>query len=106
MPSLVINAPKQQVVLNNKKSFQETFGSGIGQGYAIWRTLFNQIYPGCKVVLLCKDERRRGEGILEKLVPTDKTINGIQRYDVHIRDLRIVSYKPENLNRNGVAVVI
>ena len=105
MPSLVINAPKQQVILNNKKSFQETLNSGIGQGYAINTTLFRQIYPGCRLVLLSKDQRRRAEGELVKLVPTYKTNNNIQRYDVYIKDLRIVSYKPVSLNRNGVAVI-
>lgn len=105
MPSLVINAPKQQVILNNKKSFQETLNSGIGQGYAINSTLFRQIYLGCRVVLLSKDQRLRAEGELVKLVPTFKTKNGIQRYDVYIKNLTTVTYKPERLNHNGVAVI-
>ncbi len=55
--------------------------------------------------MLSKDELKRAEGELDKLVPTVKTRNGIQRYDVYIKNLRMVSYKPESLNRNGVAVI-
>ena len=105
MISLVINAPKAQVNQNKKKGFLETFKSGVGQGYAIKKSLFNQISPGCKVVLLSKDQKLRAEGILVKTTPTFKTKNGIQRYDVIINGFELVAYKPEALNRNGVAVL-
>lgn len=104
MTILVINAPRQMVRAQRKKSFAKTFSSRIGKGYAIWSRWFARCYPGCKVVLLSKDERKRAEGKLVKLVPVSKARNGIQRYDVYIRNLTKVTYRPEPLNRNGVLV--
>jgi hypothetical protein len=57
------------------------------------------------VVLLCKDTEKRAEGKLVKLVPTGKTDNGIERYDVYFENIKMVPYKAERLNRNGVAVI-
>ncbi len=57
------------------------------------------------MVLLSKDEGLRAEGELTELVPRSKTGSGIQRYNVHIANLRMVPYKPERLNRNGIAVI-
>lgn len=111
MPSLVIHAPEYQVVQVGKKSFIDTLHTGIGEGYAINRKLFEQIYPGCRVILLCKDTRCRAEGELIRLEPAMKegnpliTKNGIQRYDVYIRNLMKVTYKSEDLNKCGVAVI-
>ena len=105
MPSLVINAPQKQVDQNNKKSFGETLKSGLGEGYAINKKIFRRVHPGCIVVLLSKDLKRRGEGKLVRLIPTFKTKNYIQRYNVVIKNLKEVSYKPVALNRNGVAII-
>ncbi len=105
MAILVINAPKWRVRQENAKSFEKTFQSGIGDGYAISKNLFDQLSPMCVVVLLSKDQKLRAEGRLIKLVPTTKTKNGIQRYDVYIENLTMVPYRPERLNRNGVAVI-
>jgi hypothetical protein len=105
MRTLVINAPKAKVEQESKQSFESTLGSGVGDGYAIAGSLFAQLSAGCGVVLLDKDQRKRAEGTLVQLVPTEKTGNGIQRYDVHIKTLKIVPYSPESLNRNGVAVI-
>jgi hypothetical protein len=75
-----------------------------GKSYAINSKLFQQIHPGCKVVLLSKDRKLRAEGELTRLVPTYKTKNGIQRYDVHVKGFVRVQYRSERLNRNGVAL--
>lgn len=104
MLSLIINAPKQQEISRNAQSFEQTLSTGIGAGYAINRNLFQQIHPGCKVVLLSKDRKLRAEGELIRLVPTCKTKNGIQRYDVHVSGFVKVPYRSERLNRNGVAL--
>jgi hypothetical protein len=105
MSTLVINAPKAKVIQESKQSFEATFASGVGDGYAIAKSLFGQVSTGSGVVLLDKDQEKRAEGTLVQLVPTEKTGNGIQRYNVHIRNLKMVPYKPESLNRNGVAVI-
>jgi hypothetical protein len=79
--------------------------SRVGDGYAITQNLFSKLSPGCGVVLLCKDSEKRAEGTLVELVPTGKTDNGIERYDVHFESMKMVPYKSERLNRNGVAVI-
>jgi hypothetical protein len=105
MPTLVINAPKAKVQEENSRSFYNTFKSGIGDECAIPKNLVDQITPGCVVVLLSKDEELRAEGRLIKLVPKSIARNGIQRYDVYIENLKMVPYKHECLNQNGVAII-
>lgn len=105
--TLVIHAPDYWVKGGGKKSFEAVLASGIGAGYAIYKKYMSILVPGCKVVLLRKDKNKsRAEGSLVKLVPTNRyTPQGIQRYDVHIKNLTVVSYKPVKLNRCGVAVL-
>ena len=105
MPTLVIHAPAGKAQQENKQSFETTFTRGVGDGYAIAQNLFSQLSPGCRVVLLCKDSEKRAEGQLVKLFPTGKTDNGIERYDVYFENMKMVPYKAERLNRNGVAVI-
>ena len=105
MATLVIHAPSEKVQSEQKRSFESTVRLGVGDGYAIARDLRARITLGCRVVVLDKGGERRAEGTLVRLVATSKTGNGIQRYDVHMKDLKEVPYKPENLNRNGVAVI-
>ena len=89
-----------------KRSFDETLKTRIGKGYAISKSL-RQLCKGgcCLIILLSNDEKRRAEGTLSRLVPTKKALNGIQRYDVHMKGMREVRYKRERLNRNGIAVL-
>jgi len=105
MAILAINAPRWRVRQENAMSFEEILRLGIGRGYAIYNNIFNQLSPGCSVVVLDKDRELRAEGQLIELVPRDRTNNGIQRYDVRIRNLIEVPYRPECLNRCGVAVI-
>ncbi len=105
MPTLVISAPRELANANNWRSFDTTMRTGIGSGYAIASALIGRISVGDRVVLLSKDEGLRAEGRIAALLPTEKAGNGIQRYDVHMADLRKVPYAPESLNRNGVAVL-
>ena len=104
MTTLVIHAPKWRAQ-QDARSFENTFASGVGDGYAIASRLYAQVHVGCKVVLLCKETRKRAEGQLVGLDPDEKTGNGIQRYNVRMKNLQMVPYKPESLNRNGVAVI-
>lgn len=117
MPSLVVHAPEYQLVREDTKSFQDTFETGVGKAYALNSTILAQVFPegiihpGWRVVLLCKDRRRRAEGELIRLEPAIKdgrpwfTKNGIRRYNVYIQNFEMVSYRSEALNRNGVAVI-
>ncbi len=104
MTTLVIHTPRWRVTAERVKSFDQTLTTRIGDGYAIPRAWADQCQPGCKVVVLSKDERKRAEGTLVKLDPVSQADNGMQRYDVHIRDLVMVTYAPESLYRTGVAV--
>jgi len=116
MPSLVIHAPEYQV-REGARSFKDTFNSGIGEAYALNSSILRQVFPegmirpDWRVVLLCKDRRHRAEGRLARLEPAIRdgrpwfTKNGIRRYDVYVEDFEMVPYRPEALNRNGVAVI-
>ncbi len=101
--TLVIHAPLSQP---GKKSFQEVFNDLIGEGYIIYgRDKSKLQIPGSPVVLLSNDQRRRAEGSLKALTPTNKSAAGKQRYDVHVDKWMEVPYRRERLNRCGVAVI-
>ena len=103
MATLVIHAPQYQV---KKKPFQAVLADGVGVGYIIYPNDKSKLkVPGSTVVLLANDLEQRAEGVLDELRPTVKAKNGQQRYDVHIKGLTKVSYKPVELNRCGVAVI-
>jgi len=107
MPTLVIHAPHSEVRHNRKQSFLRTFKTGTGDGYAISSGLFQQLSPGDPVIVICKVHQQQASGKIQKLVPTVKAGNGIQRYDVIMDDLKLVTFDSANvrLNRNGVAVI-
>ncbi|MDP2917456.1 MAG: hypothetical protein Q8O16_05955 [Dehalococcoidia bacterium] len=101
--TLVIHAPQYK---RGKKPFQAVLADGVGVGYIIYESDKSKLQvPGSTVVLLANDLERRAEGVLDKLCPTVIAKNGQQRYNVHIKGLTEVHYKPEELNRCGVAVV-
>jgi len=117
MPSLVIHAPDYQLARPDTRSFEDMLEMGIGRGYALNSTILRQlppagpIPPGWGVVLLCNNRGLRAEGELVRLEPAVRdgrpwfTKNHIRRYDVHVRNFEMVTYRPEALNRNGVAVI-
>lgn len=105
MNALVIHAPKGKATLEAKRTFESTIKTGIGDGYAIPKKYHSMIHPECKVIVLSKDQKLRAEGKLDKLVQSGKADNGIIRYDVHIKELCIVEYKPECLCRTGISVI-
>lgn len=106
MTMLIIHTPDNKVK-GGAKSFEAVLEDGLGVGYAIFLGDISRLTPGVKVVLLRKDKRkRRAEGILNRLIPTNiYTSQGIRRYDVKINGLAEVTYKPEPLNRFGVAII-
>ena len=106
MPTLVIHAPNWRVK-GGGRSFEWVMTHGMGYRYAIYKQYLDIIQPDCTVVVIRKDgKRKRAEGQLVNLVPTGIfTKNGIQRYNIHIKNLSEVIYKPEKLNRCGIAVL-
>lgn len=107
MPTLVIHAPHSEAERNQKRSFEQTVSSGIGDGYAISRGLFQQLAPGDPVLVICKVHRRQASGRLRRLKPREKAANGIQRYDVFMDDLKQVPFDcgAVPLTRTGVAIL-
>lgn len=112
MPTLVLHAPEHQLGRKDTKSFIDTFNTQIGKAYALNSKIHCQITFDCRVVLLCKDKQLRADGELDKLIPATTedgrlwiTGNGIQRYDIYVKNFELVDYKPEKLNRNGVAII-
>ena len=102
MKTLVINAPSNKV---GKKSFGYVMQNRVGVGYIITPAQLAQLYQDCGAVVLDKTKKQRAEGILYNWKPTKKAGNGQQRYNIYIKQLKPVAYKPERLNRNGVAVI-
>jgi len=103
MATLVLSLPAR----NGWRSFQETFASGVGEEYAIPGKFFPRLESGrWVVVLLSKDKKLRGEGKLSKIVWSgETTVRGMHRYDVYIKNLKMVPYKSERLLRTGIAVI-
>lgn len=105
MATLIISAPKAKSVKEQKRSFEMTLNSGIGDAYAISKADAARLVHGSHVVLISKDEQRRAEGTLIRLEASGATNTGMKRYNVHIQNLEEVAYKPESLGRSGVSVV-
>jgi hypothetical protein len=107
MPTLFLSAPK--VKTQHGSGFYRTFDtillSGVGPDYGIYTTLIGQVRPGMRVVVFDRDVRRCAEGVMVNYVPTTKAGNGVQRYNVNIRNLKEVLYvNPPRINYFGVAV--
>ena len=109
MLTLFIGAPYRKAKPGERYSFEDIYRNGRGEGYAIWQKWASIIKPGMPVVLLRNEKyKKRAEGRLrDDLKPTGIYIKGVQRYDVHIRDLTHVVYKkpPQKLNPFGVLVI-
>ena len=105
MPTLVIHAPKDKAQPESSRSFETIFMLGVGDGYAIPQKLVAQLSPGCGFVLLNKVSEKRAEGKLVKLVQTGNINNDVGIYEVHFENMRMVQYKTERLDKNGVGVI-
>ncbi len=105
MPKLIIHAPSWAARAHSRQNYSTVLRTQVGHDYAINLKLHARVTSGCKVVVLDKNTLKRAEGVLVRLAPTRKTANGIQRYDVIMKDLVSVAYKPEKLNRCGIAVL-
>lgn len=104
--TLVIGARDSKAKKEGKTPFPKIFTTGIGPEYAIYNNYISKLRLGCStVVLLDNDKRKRAEGLLAKLERNKKAGNGVWRYNVHFEKQRMVTYKREDLNRCGVAVI-
>jgi len=107
MPTLFLSAPKVKTVQGSGfyRTFDTIVQNGVGPDYGIATSLIGRVYPGMHVVVFDRDQKRCAEGVVVAYTPTCKAGNGVQRYNVQIRDLGEVRYtKPPKVNHFGVAV--
>jgi hypothetical protein len=107
MSTLFLSAPRARTTQGSGfyRTFQTILSNGIGPDYGIYSTLIGQD-PGDKVVVFDRDQQLQAEGVVANVTRKGKTANGVQRYDVHIRNLTTVPYaNPLHVNRCGVAVL-
>ena len=104
--TLIIHAPARRST-SGPNSFNSILKTGLGPGYALSKKEANIIMPGFKLVLLRKDkDKARAEGQLVKIVATDRmTPQGLMRYDIYFKDMKLVPYRTERLNHFGVSLV-
>ncbi len=111
MLKLILSAPQSQAQ-GGKRSFDSTVTLSIGDSYGISRKNYEKLSEALvkgnpvQVIVLCKDGKRQAEGLLVKLVRTIKPFHDLQRYDVHIKNLKIVPFTGAGiaLTRKGVTV--
>jgi len=106
MPTLFLSAPGGPEVQGVRTfDVKSIFVTGIAPDYAIAKSLIGQIYVGIAVVVFDREHRLQLEGVLEECRPTTKAGNGIQRYDLHVGQRRLVPYSvTPRVNHCGVAV--
>ena len=90
---------------------EETYlDTGIAKNYAIAQNEVNALHAGDKVIVLRNNKNKvRVEGVLVELIKREnKTVNGIQRYDVVFKDQILVDYSyqlpQEKLTLRGIKV--
>ena len=104
--TLVIGARDSKAKKQGKTPFSKIFTTGIGPRYAIYNDYISKLRLGFStVVLLDRDKKKRAEGLLTKLERIEKAGNGVWQYNVHVKKWTEVPYKPESLNRCGVALI-
>src|SRR6266436_6603061 len=104
MTTLAIHASLKMAQQQGKRSFAQTLAIGIGDGFALSRSQFQQLSPGDRLLLLEKETRQCAEGTMVGLQPNGWAGNGMQRYDVPMKDMAMVPYQNVPLRRWGVAV--
>lgn len=104
--ALVISAPHSKSVSGyDFRSFEGIFSSGIGPTYIISDDDREQLPTGSKVVIINNEDEKRAEAQLTEFKFAEMAANGQARYDVHLVNPKMVPYKKERLNRNGVAII-
>ena len=106
MSTLYLLAPRSK---NNPASHQKDFhtivANRLGPDYGISARHMAQIYGGMPVVVFDRDRALQVRGIVVSCAPTKKAGNGVQRYNVVLRDLVPQQYNsPPAVNRFGVAI--
>jgi hypothetical protein len=104
--ALVISAPPSKAESGyDSHSFEKIYLSGVGPTYIISDRDREQLPPGSKVILIDNESEKRAEAQLTGFSFAEMAANGQARYDVHLVNPKMVAYKKESLNRNGVAII-
>ncbi len=106
MPTLLLLAPRSQTQPGtHRKDFYTILASGVGPDYGISKNQMGQISVGMRVIVFDRDRSLQAEGEVTGYTATSKAGNGVQRYDVSIRNLALQPYaNPPRVNRFGVAI--
>lgn len=105
MSALYLSAPNSRV---KQGTHQKEFGAILRDhtcpDYAIYSTLYHQVYIGMRVVLFDRKRRLKAEGTVSEIKP--KRFNKVPRYDLVVPNLALVAYtEPPRVNRCGVALI-
>jgi hypothetical protein len=107
MPTLYLSAPGTSQADGDVRTFDVAtiFAEGVAPDYAVSNNLIEQVTSGMNVVVFDRNRLKQLEGILRSYSSTTKAGNGLQRYDFHIAERRMVAYSnPPNVNHCGVGV--
>lgn len=106
MRTLFLLAPNSKTQAGtHRKDFYTIIASGIGPDYGISTNLITQVTPGMPAVVFDRDRRLEAHGVVTNYMATSKAGNGVQRYDIHIRNFVQVLYtNPPKVNRFGVGI--
>ena len=106
MDTLYLLAPRSK---NNsswhQKDFYTIMANRVGPDYGISSKQITRIRPGMPAVLFDRDRELQASGTVVGCTPTSKAGNGVQRYNVTIRNLSAQPYNdPPTINRFGVGI--
>jgi hypothetical protein len=100
MATLSLSAPAAK---KTRTPFPTIVATSIAPGYIISSKCIGKLVPGSSTVaVLDKTSKKRAEAIFDKLVPAGFAKNVKRRYNVHIKDLKIVHYVPVKFGHDGV----
>jgi hypothetical protein len=106
MPTLLLLAPKNKTQPGtHRRDYYTILANSVGPDFGISTNQISQVTIGMPVIVFDRDRSLQAEGVVAGYTATSKAGNGVQRYDVTIRDLTSRQYtNPPRVNRFGVAI--
>jgi hypothetical protein len=106
MPTLLLLAPKSRAQPGtHRRDYYTILANSVGPDFGISAHQISQVTVGMPVIVFDRDRSLQAGGVVAGYTPTSRAGNGVQRYDVAIRDLASRQYtNPPSVNRFGVAV--
>ncbi|HXC44855.1 MAG TPA: hypothetical protein VNY51_15200 [Candidatus Dormibacteraeota bacterium] len=106
MPTLLLLAPKSRTQAGtHRRDFYTILANSMGPDFGISARQISQVTVGMPVIVFDRDRSLQAEGVVAGYTRTSRAGNGVQRYDIAIRDLISRQYaNPPRVNRFGVAI--